>query len=168
MAGGSIASGNKNSVNSDDAPPITPLSEQVTKKQLSRSWALLINEVYEIDALRCSRCNGEMAFKQFLCGQGQTKRMLAKFGITPFRATTAPLTASWRRMYRCNCRLRKSLPRALGRIGDMLNSRHLIVPKTDRTLGNYYRILFGSRTADSRDLEEMWNREDKPAKGAGR
>lgn len=71
---------------SDDTATITPLSEQVTKKQLSRSWVQLINKIYEIDPLRCQRCNGEMAFKQFLCGQAQTKSALAQFGIAPFKA----------------------------------------------------------------------------------
>lgn len=62
-------------------PEITPLPEDIGKKQLSRTWAALIKKVFEVDPLACPKCGSEMKVAAFLVKEAEISRLLSNLGI---------------------------------------------------------------------------------------
>ena len=51
---------------------------------LNRSWARLIQKIYEVDPLTCSRCGGQMRIIAFIEGYKIAKKILDYVGIYEF------------------------------------------------------------------------------------
>ena len=64
--------------------PFSQLPEPETKP--SRSWAQCMKRIFEIDALQCSKCGGQMHIKAFITAQSEIKRLCSNLGIIPWRA----------------------------------------------------------------------------------
>jgi len=61
---GNVSRGKRNKQNQDGVIPCI-LEADVSKKRCQRNWARLIRKIYEIDALVCQECKGQMRIAGF-------------------------------------------------------------------------------------------------------
>jgi hypothetical protein len=80
------ARGQRERENQSDEPEILTYLEDASKKQISRSWAALIQKIYEIDPLCCKKCGGEMRIKKFYVHSAETEGIISELGLDPFEA----------------------------------------------------------------------------------
>jgi hypothetical protein len=59
------------------------------KKPVSKSWARLIKKVYEVDPLKCPKCNGAMKIKAFIRDPKEISRICEDLGLADWRAPPA-------------------------------------------------------------------------------
>lgn len=58
----------------------------IDKKPASRSWARLIKRVYEVDPLKCPKCDGVMKVKAFILDSKEISRICKNLGLSDWRA----------------------------------------------------------------------------------
>ena len=62
-------------------PEIVPLSEQLDKKKVSRTWAALIQKVFEVDPTACPLCGAEMKIIAFPHSEAEIEKLCNSLGI---------------------------------------------------------------------------------------
>ncbi len=70
--------------------PETHIIEDDNPGGLNRSWARLIQKIYEVDPLACPRCGGEMRVIAFIEDYKIVKKILDWMGIYEFGKERAP------------------------------------------------------------------------------
>ncbi len=70
--------------------PETHIIEDDNPGGLNRSWARLIQKIYEVDPLICPRCGGEMRIIAFIEDYKIVKKILNHLGIYEFGKKRAP------------------------------------------------------------------------------
>ena len=70
--------------------PETHIIEDDNPGGLNRSWARLIQKIYEVDPLACPRCGGEMRIIAFIEDYKIVKKILDYLGIYEFGKKRAP------------------------------------------------------------------------------
>ena len=70
--------------------PETHIIEDDSPKGLNRSWARLIQKIYELDPLTCSRCGGQMRIIAFIEDYKVVKKILDWLGIYEFERKRPP------------------------------------------------------------------------------
>ena len=79
----------------DDVIPCI-LEPQGDEKAFRKSWARLIQKIYEVDPLVCPRCQGTMQIISFIEDQSVIRDILNHLGLWLIRARPPPRThASW-------------------------------------------------------------------------
>ncbi|MBC8421353.1 MAG: transposase [Actinobacteria bacterium] len=74
----------------EDGEPEFHIIEDECPGKLNRSWARLIQKVYEVDPLTCSRCGGQMRIIAFIEDYKIVKKILDYLGIYEFGKKRAP------------------------------------------------------------------------------
>ena len=64
--------------------------EDDTPRSINRSWARLIQKIYEVDPLTCPKCGGEMRIIAFIEDYKIVKKILDYLGIYEFGKKRAP------------------------------------------------------------------------------
>ena len=70
--------------------PEVHIIEDETPGGLNRSWARLIQKVYEVDPLTCSRCGGQMRIIAFIEDYKVVRKILDHLGIYEFERKRPP------------------------------------------------------------------------------
>ena len=70
--------------------PETHIIEDDNPGGLNRSWARLIQKIYELDSLTCSRCGGEMRIIAFIEDYKVVKKILDYLDIYEFERKRPP------------------------------------------------------------------------------
>ena len=74
----------------EDDEPVTYIIKDDNTGGLNRSWARLIQKIYEVDPLVCPRCGGEMRIIAFIEDYKIVKKILDYLGIYEFDKKRAP------------------------------------------------------------------------------
>jgi len=64
-----------------ESQPQFHIKEDESPRSLNRSWARLIQKIYEIDPLICPKCRGDMRIVAFIEGYKIVKKILDYLGI---------------------------------------------------------------------------------------
>ena len=64
----------------------------LSNKAFRKSWARLIQKVYEVDPLLCPQCQGQMKIISFIEEQAVIKQILQHLGLWEIRNTGPPAT----------------------------------------------------------------------------
>jgi hypothetical protein len=87
-----VSRGKRNKQNQDGLIPCI-LEADVSKKRCQKNWARLIRKIYEVDALVCPKCNGQMRIIAFIEEQGILKKILTHLGLYLVRSKAPPRAA---------------------------------------------------------------------------
>jgi len=74
----------------EDSQPEYHIIEDDSCRGLNRSWARLIQKIYEVDPLTCSFCGGKMKIIAFIEEYRVVKKILDHLGIYEFDKKRAP------------------------------------------------------------------------------
>jgi len=66
----------------------------LSNKAFRKSWARLIQKIYEVDPLLCPKCQGQMKIISFIEEQAVIKQILQHLGLWEIRNTGPPPTSN--------------------------------------------------------------------------
>ena len=87
---GSYSNVTRGRLKKEDDEPQYHIIEDDVPKGLNRSWARLIQKIYEVDPLTCSRCGGQMRIIAFIEDYKIVKKILDWLGIYEFERKRPP------------------------------------------------------------------------------
>lgn len=67
--------------NGDETKKPMAKNESGSKKVFKRNWARLIQKIYNVDPLKCPKCNGQMKVKGFIEDEATIKKVLTKLNL---------------------------------------------------------------------------------------
>jgi len=74
-----VSRGNRKKQNQDEWIPCILESDESSKER-RKNWARLIQKIYEVDPLTCSKCSGKMEVISVIEDQDVTKKILKHLG----------------------------------------------------------------------------------------
>jgi len=87
---GRYSNATRGKLKKEDTEPQYHIIEDETPGTLNRSWARLIQKIYEVDPLACSKCGGTMRVIAFIEDYKIVKKILDYVGIYEFGKKRAP------------------------------------------------------------------------------
>ena len=83
-----VARGKRKKADADDYIPCI-LEPELTDSAFRKNWARLIQKIYEVDPLICSRCNGPMRVISFIEDKQVIRKILKHLGFVGCQTQTA-------------------------------------------------------------------------------
>ena len=87
---GRYSNATRGKLKKEDTEPQYHIIEDETPGGLNRSWARLIQKIYEVDPLVCPKCQGEMRVIAFIEDYKIVKKILDYLGIYEFERKRPP------------------------------------------------------------------------------
>jgi hypothetical protein len=84
-----VSRGKRKEAGRDDAIPCI-LEPEVNVKAFRKSWARIIQKIYEVDPLVCPKCQGAMRIISFIEDQQVIRNILTYLGLWLFRTRPPP------------------------------------------------------------------------------
>jgi hypothetical protein len=84
-----VARGKRKKIDADDKIPCI-LEPELTGKTFRKNWARLIQKIYEVDPLLCSRCQGSMRVIAFIEDEDVIKKILKHLGLWEVKRKPLP------------------------------------------------------------------------------
>ena len=85
-----VSRGKRKKAQIDDQIPYI-LEPEMTDKAFRKNWARLIQTIYEVDPLVCSRCQGSMRVIAFIENEDVIKKILKHLGIWDIKRKPSPV-----------------------------------------------------------------------------
>jgi hypothetical protein len=93
-----VARGKRKKIDADDKIPciLEPVESlkverpELTGKTFRKNWARLIQKIYEVDPLLCSRCQGSMRVIAFIEDEDVIKKILKHLGLWEVKRKPLP------------------------------------------------------------------------------
>jgi hypothetical protein len=76
----------------------TIIGEPLEKRRISKTWAKLIKQIFEVDPLMCPKCGSALKIKSFIVDAHETRRVLKAINIPEYRAPP-PITPPQQKLY---------------------------------------------------------------------
>ena len=76
-----VCRGKRKAKEEDDALPTVLHPDEASSTPSRKEWARMIQKIYEVDPLRCPKCNGAMRILAFIEDQEVIRKILSHLGL---------------------------------------------------------------------------------------